>query len=316
MGKVKFFLLAGGYGKRAQPLSFFKPKPLFPLHGKPLIGILLDQLKAWGLREGFVNLHYLAEPLHQYITEINQPSGSLNIRFFYEEILSGSRILREAAGYLSDDEFLLIINGDIFLEIPIKLMIAEIVKSGADGILLVRPNRERDPQYKVIVKKDDFFGGRKILGLSDTAAGELPLMYTGVALFKKSIIQSIEDTNFFDLLERNQFRIKLMIYEDLWLDIGDPVSYFLSNRAYKKFKGIDTQNSLSESIMISPDSELKDCIVWENTQILNRTLLTNCIITGNMSLNQVEFHNKIVGSDEMGKLQTGNLPLKKTHSKP
>ena len=57
---MRFFILAGGYGQRARPLSLEKPKPLFPLGGTPLIRLLLAQVRTLGCGSGFVNLHHLA----------------------------------------------------------------------------------------------------------------------------------------------------------------------------------------------------------------------------------------------------------------
>ena len=95
LNKCKFFILAGGYGKRAQPLSLLKPKPLFPLGGRPLIQILLNQLQEKGLGEGFINLHYKPEPLRICVEETIKNTGSPMIHFLYEDTLSGSRIIKK-----------------------------------------------------------------------------------------------------------------------------------------------------------------------------------------------------------------------------
>ena len=56
---VILFILAGGLGLRAEPLSRFKPKPAFPLNGVPLVTLLLEQLRHLGCTQGFINLHHL-----------------------------------------------------------------------------------------------------------------------------------------------------------------------------------------------------------------------------------------------------------------
>ena len=62
-----FFILAGGYGERAKPLSLIKPKPIFPVNGQPLIRIMLKQLKDIGLKKGLINLHYMPEKIKKNI---------------------------------------------------------------------------------------------------------------------------------------------------------------------------------------------------------------------------------------------------------
>ncbi|MEI6614185.1 MAG: hypothetical protein WCL37_04750, partial [Chrysiogenales bacterium] len=62
---MKFFILAGGYGKRAEPLSLIKPKAVFPLNGIPLLRLLLKQLQIQLGLEGFINPHHLGEQVVQ-----------------------------------------------------------------------------------------------------------------------------------------------------------------------------------------------------------------------------------------------------------
>jgi mannose-1-phosphate guanylyltransferase len=294
----KFFILAGGYGKRALPLSLIKPKPLFPLMGTPLIQILLRQLQERGLREGFINLHHMPQPLRQCVGKIIEPPGSPMIQFFYEKNLSGSRILKEAAGHMTDNDFLLVVNGDSFLEIPVEEMLSKILKEQADGILLVRKNKEKDPQYKILLTKEDRFIGRKLFTGSSQPEKE-PLMYTGVSLFNKKVVRAIDEINFFDMLEKSDFNIKTYNYNGPWLDIGDPESYFESDVKYKKHLGINNSNSLSENVFISPDSKVKNCIVWENTEVKNKSIIKNCIVTGNVLLDNVHYENKIINRDSV-----------------
>ena len=296
----KFFILAGGYGKRAQPLSLIKPKPLFPLDGTPLIKILLRQLQEIGLREGFINLHHMPQPLRQCVETIIEPPGSPVIHFFYEKNLSGSRILKEAAQYMTDNDLLLVVNGDSFLEIPVEEILDKILREPIDGILLVRENKEKDPQYKIILTKEDRFIGRKLFtDGSEPRKRKEPLMFTGISLFNKNVVRAIHEINFFDMLEKSDFNIKICHYTGPWLDIGDPKSYFESDSQYKNYLGIENQNSLSENVFISPDSVVKNCIIWENTKIKNKSVIKNCIVTGNVLLDNVHYQNKIINRDSV-----------------
>jgi NDP-sugar pyrophosphorylase family protein len=301
---LKFFVLAAGYGKRAQPLSLIKPKPVFPLDGTPLLQIMLKQLTEKGLREGFINLHHLPEPIRQCAESMLEKSFT---HFLYEEELSGSLILKGALPGMEEDDVLLVVNGDIFLEIPVEEMLRQIVEdSGTDGILLVRHNKEMDARYKAILTKDkpfreritggNIFTGRKIHNGSDSESMGESMMYTGVSLFRKKVIQAIADINFFDSLERYKFRIKVLPYDGIWLDIGDPPSYMEANFSFKSYvkAGSGDFNSVSENVIISPDSLVEHSILWENTEIKNKSVIKNCIVTGNCSLDHVRCENHIL----------------------
>lgn len=285
---IKFFILAAGYGDRAVPLSLVKPKPLFPLHGKPLIEILLKQLKDLDLKSGFINLHYKHRLVKKSI------NIDININYLYEEELSGSKILRESINYL--DDFLLIINGDVFLNIPIRKMVRKVLQTNSDGVLLIRKSSRSDcPSIKV--KGDKYLGRKKWEGRDD-------FMYTGVSLLKKDVLKKIDDINFFDTLSFHNFKIRTLTYDGIWLDIGEPGLYFEANFKYKNYINDYNSNSVSENVTISSDSIVKDSIIWENSVIDNNSIISNSIVVGNLRLSNVNYNKKIITKDRIFEFNT------------
>ncbi len=281
-----FFLLAAGYGKRTQPLSLFKPKPAFPLQGTPLLHITLEQLEEKGFQRGFINLHHLPEQ----IKEITGDNRKLSIRYFYEETLSGSRIINRAAAEM--EEFLFIINGDVFMDldtIPIARMVRELDETGEEGFLILRPNR--DPGYSSVITENKRFKG------ISRFRQDAPFMYTGAALFRKGVIEKIDHINFFNTLAANPFRLKTHVYQGPWLDIGSPGLYYQADRAYGSWleKAGPQGNSLSKEVNICPDSRVSGCIIWENTSIENCRLM-DCIITGNLTLSNLDYRDMVIYS--------------------
>lgn len=285
---MTFFVLAGGYGKRAQPLSLVKPKPVFPLHGTPLIDILLRGLENAGFAEGFINLHYKPEILRQSIG----CHPGLSITHLYETVLSGSKILTGALDRMG--EFLLVMNGDVFLEIseiPFERMLSEVMETGSDGALLLR--KKDDPSYTSVISENGFF--------KYTASGldgdHGSFMYTGVALLGKTVVEKIDDINFFKTLAAHPFKIRTFVYDGPWMDIGTPRLYFEANAGYKRYMGIDEgDNSLSENVTISSGSSVTRCIAWENTKITGRSSLSDCIIAGGLELHDSVYSKKIIYS--------------------
>jgi len=60
-------VLAAGLGTRMRPLTDTVPKPLVPVHGKPLINHVLDRLAAVDVETAVVNVHYFADQIEQHL---------------------------------------------------------------------------------------------------------------------------------------------------------------------------------------------------------------------------------------------------------
>jgi NDP-sugar pyrophosphorylase family protein len=275
---MQFFILAGGYGKRAEPLTFIKPKPLLPLAGIPIIEIILAQLKQKSLKKGFINLHYKAGMIKDSI------STDLQVKYLYEKELSGSKILNKAAPY--SDDLLLVVNGDMYLDIPVKQMFEKIAAEDCDGLLLLR--KSDNPNYPTIILENGCYVKRNKNGKNKG------LMYTGAAIFKKKVIEKIAEINFFDTLDKSRFRIKTMIHEGLWLDIGTPKSYFAADSKYRNHIKAAGGNSIAKNVRISSQAKVINSIIWENTSIAGNSAISNCIVTGNLNLENLCYDNKII----------------------
>lgn len=275
---MKFFILAGGYGRRAEPLSRVKPKPVFPLDDVPLLVLLLRQLRALNWTEGFINLHHLGEQVAAAAAE------APGLRLIPEKELSGSRVLRQALPFFSD--WLLAINGDTFLEVPVGAMTAAAAHDDADGILLVRP----DPAGRYAGLRIDGDGFLE-------SGGPRPgpgWMYAGVGLFRKSTVEKMEDDNFFRSIEKNRLRMRTVRYDGIWLDIGTPALYFQANWGYKDYRADPRPNALSANVAIAAQARVERSVLWENTDIGPGARLSECIVTGDIRLENAEYRSQIV----------------------
>lgn len=278
---MRFFILAGGYGRRAEPLSLLKPKPAFPLGGVPLLSLLIGQLRGQGCVEGFVNLHHLAGQVAAAVG----PGGG--IRFIEEETLSGSRVLSRALPFLDGE--LLAVNGDTYLQVPLAEMAASAQAPEVDGVLLAR--RDRSGSYGRLLCD----GGRFLDVSAPPGPGAAPgLMYAGAALFKKRVLARIDEENFFAALRRQRLNFQVVAYEGAWLDVGTPASYFQANWDYMALRGLGEGNALSPGAEVSPQARVEHSILWENTRIGTGAALASCIVTGGMELENVRYSGRIV----------------------
>lgn len=56
---MQAFILSAGEGQRLLPYTKFLPKPLFPILGKPILEIILEQLSYSGLKKVGINVYHL-----------------------------------------------------------------------------------------------------------------------------------------------------------------------------------------------------------------------------------------------------------------
>jgi N-acetyl-alpha-D-muramate 1-phosphate uridylyltransferase len=66
---TRAMIMAAGLGTRMRPLTETRPKPLVEVAGKALIDHAIDRLKAAGVTEFVVNLHYKAEMLREHLAK-------------------------------------------------------------------------------------------------------------------------------------------------------------------------------------------------------------------------------------------------------
>ena len=64
---MKAVILAGGRGTRLKPYTTVFPKPLMPIGDKPIIEIIIRQLKLQGISEIILLVGYLCELIMAFL---------------------------------------------------------------------------------------------------------------------------------------------------------------------------------------------------------------------------------------------------------
>lgn len=65
-GKLTAVVMAGGLGSRMRPLTYTIPKPLLPIGERPILEIILSQMRKAGFSRVFITTGYQAELVKSY----------------------------------------------------------------------------------------------------------------------------------------------------------------------------------------------------------------------------------------------------------
>jgi aminoglycoside/choline kinase family phosphotransferase/GTP:adenosylcobinamide-phosphate guanylyltransferase len=116
MKGMKAMILAAGLGTRLLPLTEKKPKPLFPILGRPLIDILIRKLDDTGCKSVIINTHHLAHVIDEFV---KAQSYSIPVAIRNESTILGTGGAIKNVEDFWDDKPFLVVNGDIFTNIDL-----------------------------------------------------------------------------------------------------------------------------------------------------------------------------------------------------
>ncbi|MBT2282958.1 NTP transferase domain-containing protein [Paenibacillus polymyxa] len=104
---MKVVIVCGGRGLRMANETAFRPKPMIPIGGKPIIHHIMQRFAEYGYNQFVLCTGYKGELIHQYFTDSsNYPtSWDVNIVDTGEDASSAERVLRVKS--LLDEKFFL-----------------------------------------------------------------------------------------------------------------------------------------------------------------------------------------------------------------
>lgn len=132
---MNVIILAGGRGKRLRPLTFTIPKPLIPLGEKPILELLLKNLKGFNLKKIYLAVGYCAELIQSYFAD----GRRFGVELFYQREkfrLGTAGPLRMIYDNYRLNGPCLVLNADILTDINFKQMIFWHTRKKADMTVL------------------------------------------------------------------------------------------------------------------------------------------------------------------------------------
>ncbi len=121
-------ILAGGLGTRLRPYTTVIPKPLMPVGDRPILEIVLAQLRARGFERITIATGHLAELIEAFFGDGSR--HGLKIDYFREDEPLGT-VGALVADRRPRDDHILVMNGDVLTDLDYSRLIADHVSSGA-----------------------------------------------------------------------------------------------------------------------------------------------------------------------------------------
>jgi len=217
---LRAIVMAGGYGNRLRPLTEELPKPMLPVGNKPLLELIVEQLKHAGIRQVNVATHYKGEVIAEHFK--NGEAFGVDIRYVKEDQPLGT------AGALSlleeVDEPLLVMNGDILTRVDFRALLHFHREHKADLTVCVR-------QYELSVP----YGVIDTDGVNVKGISEKPVVRqfinAGIYLLNPQVLKLIPNGQPYDipdlieLLIKEQRTVVCFPIREYWLDIGKVDQY-------------------------------------------------------------------------------------------
>lgn len=217
-------IMAAGLGKRMRPLTATRPKPLVEVAGKALIDHSLDRLRAAGVRNVVVNVHYLADALEAHLKRY---AHDLNLTVSDErrELLETGGGMVKARKHLGTSPFLTINSDNLWVDGPIdaiSLLAERWDDARMDALLLLVPQARAHGHGG----RGDFHMdavGRLVRRKTGRVA---PFVFTGVQLVSPRLLDDAPEGAFSTnvLWDRaiTAGRLYGVVHQGLWFDVGTP----------------------------------------------------------------------------------------------
>jgi len=216
-------ILAGGLGTRLRSVISKKPKVIAEVNNRPFIIYLLKQLDNLGLNKVVISTGYMSEVVKK---EIGNNYNKMNIIYSEEKKPLGTGGAIRLALPLIETQFVLVMNGDSYLDINLNKFIEWANHKKPDAAICLAKMQDTKRFGRVVLKD-----GYRIKSFVEKSSNDIPgYINAGIYILNKELLStmvvdefcSIERDLFPNWLHKNCYGY---ICNNKFLDIGTPESY-------------------------------------------------------------------------------------------
>jgi NDP-mannose synthase len=224
-------ILAGGKGSRLRPFTITLPKPLMPIGERPILEIVINQLKANGVTKITIAVNHMADLIMAFFGSGDKLG--VEIKYSIEEKALGTvapvKLIKDLP------EYFIVMNGDILTDINYADLFNAHIKSGA-LFTVATYQREALIDFGVLDVENN---SNRITGFHEKPIYRFDVSM-GIYVFSRALLDFVPfnvpygiDNLVLDML-KNKMLVNAYPFKGYWLDIGRPDDYDQANRDVNK----------------------------------------------------------------------------------
>jgi dTDP-glucose pyrophosphorylase len=211
------FLMAGGFGRRLQPLTNDCPKPLLKVGDKPILEVILENFIDAGFHRFFISTHYMPEMIRDQIGDGSR--WGVSVRYVHEDEPLGTGGGLGLLPHAEIDLPMFVMNGDLLTNLNFHNLLAFHQQHDGVATMCVREYEHRVP-YGVIQSE-----GHRISTMVEKPSYRY-FINAGIYLLSPELVRSVRPGLRVDmpaLLEQQITEgknVNMFPVHEYWLDIG------------------------------------------------------------------------------------------------
>jgi len=222
LNAVPVVIMAGGRGTRMEPFTKVLPKPLVPIHDKPVIEHIIERFTDVGCKEFHITVNYKGRIMKAYFEEL-QPD--YKVRFVDEhEPLGTGGSLRYLDGGITVPFF--VTNCDIIIKADYSSLYEFHQKGGYDVTLVASAKH-----YVIPYGTCELNGDGHLAGINEKPNYDF-LVNTGLYVLTPDVLKLIPENTFFHITHLIEMVKKgggtvgvFPVDENSWIDVGQWAEY-------------------------------------------------------------------------------------------
>jgi glucose-1-phosphate thymidylyltransferase len=218
---MKAVVLAAGEGRRLEPLTDTRPKPMLPVANRPLLEHVVESVVAAGIDEIVLVVGYKRERIQSHFGGGDDWGIDIEYAIQEKQLGTGHAVLQTE--HLVDDTFL-VLNGDRIIDPSI---VERAMEAEDDGETLLAVTRTTDPSGLGVVETE----GERVTGVTEKPpehAITSEVVNAGVYRFEPGVFDAIRNTETSGELTitatLNRLAtaddVRVLRYRGAWLDVS------------------------------------------------------------------------------------------------